>query len=94
MTVSVAGSAHDFRQTSFSTAPSVDEFQHPAQAAGLRFHVPPVRLHVHSDPLLLELILRNLISNAIKYTPAGSVSTVTRVEDGHVVLKLTDTRVG
>jgi PAS domain S-box-containing protein len=71
-----------------------DEFQRPAQAAGLRFHVPPVHLRVRSDPLLLELILRNLISNAIKYTPDGSVSVLTRVEDGHVVLDVTDTGLG
>jgi CheY-like chemotaxis protein/anti-sigma regulatory factor (Ser/Thr protein kinase) len=71
-----------------------DEFQRPAQAAGLRFHVPPVRLRVRSDPLLLELILRNLISNAIKYTTEGSVSILTQVEDERVVLEVTDTGLG
>jgi PAS domain S-box-containing protein len=71
-----------------------DEFQRPAQAAGLRFHIPPVHLRVRSDPLLLELILRNLISNAIKYTPEGSVLVLTRAGDGHVVLDVTDTGLG
>ena len=41
---------------------------------GFWLQVPPAPLIVSSDPLLLELILRNLISNAIKYTERGGVT--------------------
>ena len=41
------------------------EFEEQARAKRLWLQVPPAPLIVSSDPLLLELILRNLISNAI-----------------------------
>jgi signal transduction histidine kinase len=53
----------------------VDEFQPEAQrkllALGLR--VPPEPLVVRTDPRLLQLVLINLVSNAVKYTDQGSV---------------------
>lgn len=67
------------------------EFQGPARTAGLRLHMPPVKLAVRSDPLLVELILRNLISNAIKYTLEGGVTVFTHVRGGQVVLEVSDT---
>ena len=67
------------------------EFQGPARTAGLRLHMPPVDLAVRSDPLLVELVLRNLISNAIKYTLEGGVTVFTHVRDGQVVLEVSDT---
>ena len=42
-----------------------------AQIAGLNLRIARSRAVVMSDPFLLEGILRNLIYNAIKYTPAG-----------------------
>lgn len=42
-----------------------------AQIAGLNLRIVRSRAVVMSDPFLLEGILRNLIYNAIKYTPAG-----------------------
>jgi signal transduction histidine kinase len=42
-----------------------------AQNSGLRFQVVRSRAIVMSDMFLLEGILRNLIGNAIKYTPRG-----------------------
>ncbi|WP_119681518.1 PAS domain S-box protein [Indioceanicola profundi] len=58
------------------------EFEGLARAAKLWFQVPPTDLVVHSDRLLLELILRNLISNAVKYTERGGVAVeCARAED-------------
>ena len=42
-----------------------------AQIGGLKLQIVRNRAIVMSDPFLLEGILRNLIYNAIKYTPAG-----------------------
>lgn len=45
-----------------------------AQSKGLHFNLPNVDCVVYSDPFLLDRMLRNLISNAIRYTDHGSVS--------------------
>jgi two-component system CheB/CheR fusion protein len=44
------------------------EFEIHAVNHSLDFRVVPCHLRVHSDPRLLEQILRNLLSNATKYT--------------------------
>lgn len=54
------------------------EFQGLAREAGLRLDMPPARHIVRSDPLLVELVLRNLISNALKYTEDGGVTVEAR----------------
>jgi len=49
---------------------------------------------VHSDPNLLERILRNFVSNAIKYTPAGSVLIGCRRQESDVRIEVHDTGIG
>lgn len=54
-----------------------------AQSKRLSFHMPIVDGVVHSDPFLLDRILRNLISNAIRYTDTGDVAiSCTPVAEG------------
>ncbi|WP_454908844.1 ATP-binding response regulator [Variovorax gossypii] len=49
------------------------EYTPQAQQKGLALKVRPCAAFVSSDPMLLERILRNLVSNAIAHTPSGRV---------------------
>ena len=49
---------------------------------------------VHADPLLVERILRNLVSNAIRYTNDGTVLVGARLRGDSVLLQVWDTGVG
>ena len=61
-----------------------------AIAAGVRllFHPRPVR--IDSDPTLLARLLGNLIDNAIKFTPGGTVLVCARWRPGHARLEVRD----
>ena len=68
-----------------------------AAALGLGFGFEmqgPVDLAVHTDPVLLERILRNLLSNALRYTPQGQVRLQARLRGGAVLLRVADTGIG
>lgn len=49
------------------------EFAPQAQAKGLDFRAPPTSLWVETDPVLLARLLRNLLTNALRYTETGKV---------------------
>ena len=52
-------------------------------------------MFVHADPVRVEQMIGNLVSNAIKFTPErGSVLLIANVEGGDVVLRIRDTGVG
>lgn len=69
-----------------------------AQAKGLRFvcELPPAPalLSVRSDPALLERVLRNLLSNAVRYTAQGGVLLLARRRHARIELLVADTGVG
>jgi K+-sensing histidine kinase KdpD len=48
----------------------------------------------HADPLLVERIARNLVSNAIRYTSDGSVLVSCRRRNGRLLLQVWDTGTG
>ena len=50
-----------------------DEFVYQAQAQHLELRVRKCALRVHSDPRLLEQMVRNLLANAMKYTRTGRI---------------------
>jgi signal transduction histidine kinase len=49
---------------------------------------------LHADPVLVERVLRNLVSNAIRYTHDGSVLVSCRRRAGRMLLQVWDTGVG
>lgn len=74
------------------------EHELQAQAKELRFvcELPPdeARLMARSDPALLERVLRNLLSNALRYTPQGGVLLRARRRQARIELLVADTGVG
>ncbi len=70
------------------------EYAPVAARRGLRLRVHPCRLRVRSDPRLLELVLRNLLSNAIRYTPEGRVVLGCRRRGGMVSIQVLDSGIG
>lgn len=71
-----------------------DEFAYHAQAQRLSLRVVPSSLHVRSDPRLLEQMIRNLLSNALKYTKRGKILLGCRRRHGVVSVEIWDTGVG
>jgi len=65
-----------------------------AKDKGLNFRVVPSSLYVRSDPALLERILGNFMSNAIRYTNKGSVLIGCRKRGDKVVIEIWDTGCG
>lgn len=61
---------------------------------GLHVDVPP-GVDLHTDPELLGRVLRNLLTNAAKFTDAGAIDvTATAAEDGVVTVAVRDTGIG
>jgi two-component system CheB/CheR fusion protein len=71
-----------------------DEFTYHAQAQGLAFRVVSGGLSIHSDPRLLEQMIRNFLSNALKYTRRGKVLLGCRRRGSVTNIEVWDTGVG
>ncbi len=69
-----------------------------AREKGLGFQLQaelPLPAVLNSDPMRLKQVLLNFCSNAIKFTPSGSVTLRVRVLDGHALeLAVIDTGIG
>jgi signal transduction histidine kinase len=86
------------KRSAFPLAPMFDrlerEFGPLAAAKGLSLRVVPTRLWVESDPVLLERILGNFTSNAVRYTERGGVVIGARRRDGRIALEAWDSGPG
>jgi CheY-like chemotaxis protein len=75
----------DVRQRAFAVQPMLERIcsdQRPeAEEKGLALRLVPCRAVVRTDPVLLERILRNLVSNAVRYTETGRVLVGCRRSD-------------
>jgi two-component system, sensor histidine kinase len=70
------------------------EFASLAADKGLRLEVEFCADRIRSDPALVGQVIRNLVSNAIKYTPVGSVRLRCLHEESCVRLEVLDTGIG
>ncbi len=71
-----------------------DEFAYHADTKRLQLRLVPCSLSIASDPRLLEQMLRNLISNALKYTGDGKVLIGCRRRQGNLSIEIWDSGVG
>jgi signal transduction histidine kinase len=71
----------------------VEEYQPEAQRKllALELRVPPEPLVTHTDPRLLQLVLLNLVSNAVKYTDQGSIDVIVEALPSGYRLAVKDT---
>jgi two-component system CheB/CheR fusion protein len=73
-----------------STRPLLEAARHD-----LKVDVPDYAIEIDGDPLRLGQVLSNLLTNAIKYTPAGGkISLKARMESDQVMITVADTGVG
>lgn len=73
-----------------------DEFSRKANIKALTFYTVHENsaLTVKSDADKLEQILANLLTNAIKFTPSGSICFYTKYSDGKLYIEIRDTGIG
>jgi len=58
-------------------------------------NINETNLMLYVDKYKIEQVMRNLISNSIKFTPEGGLVTVTmKIEEGKLVIEVTDNGVG
>ncbi|PIQ34059.1 MAG: hypothetical protein CO186_08170 [Zetaproteobacteria bacterium CG_4_9_14_3_um_filter_49_83] len=72
------------------------DFSLLAEGKGLQFHMhwPPKETAIHSDPGLLESILRNLLNNALRYTRRGAIMLAARKRGQYWRIEVRDSGIG
>ena len=70
------------------------DFALRAEEKQLDLRLVPSGLTVHSDPVLLERMISNLVSNALRYTEAGRILIGCRRQGADVEVQVWDTGVG
>ncbi|ULK98521.1 hybrid sensor histidine kinase/response regulator [Bradyrhizobium sp. I71] len=84
--------------SSFRITPLLDrlrqDYQPQAEALGLHLRVAPSSAVIMSDHILLERVLRNFVSNALRYTARGSILIGCRRRGGKIAIQVLDTGIG
>ena len=70
------------------------DFEIEAKAKGLHFSSVETSVCVTTDQILLERILRNLLTNALRYTPKGKILLGCRRLKHHIRIAVLDTGIG
>ncbi|WP_411877762.1 hybrid sensor histidine kinase/response regulator [Polaromonas sp. YR568] len=65
-----------------------------ADAKGIVYRSRECAIAINSDATMVEMILRNLVSNAIRYTGKGGVLVGLRRREGRTVMEVWDTGIG
>lgn len=70
-------------------------YRRAAQNKNIALRLRPSSLWASSDPALIERLLTNLVSNAVRYTPqGGKVLVVARSRQGEVLVEVRDNGIG
>ncbi len=72
----------------------VPDYVQSGQERGLDIRMVPSSCIVYSDPRFLETILRNFLSNAVRYTKKGGVLIGCRMRGGKIIIQVFDTGIG
>ncbi|MBR4505214.1 MAG: DUF5112 domain-containing protein [Bacteroidales bacterium] len=85
-----------FNRGTFPLQEVFDEVQHQVLSpkAGVCLHFVSTPLQVTGDKLLLIILLRNLINNALQHTPSGSVTVAAQADGEMVDITVADTGSG
>lgn len=71
------------------------QFKHAAEKKNLALSANSCESYILSDSVLLERLLSNLISNAIKYTESGEINVeATALDKGQINITVSDTGIG
>ena len=71
-----------------------EEFQQLAKQKGILLKFSPCSAIIESDRILTGQILRNLISNAVRYTPSGRILVGCRLRRPMLAVEVHDTGIG
>ena len=86
-------SKSDFAVNEIFKSAATDLLQ-PLEEKGLQWRVVPTDLAVHSDKRMLEEMIRNLLSNAIRYTDRGKILLGCRRAGNKIRIEVWDTGIG
>ena len=70
------------------------DFAEHSNNNALQLKIVDCNFIVHSDPFMLERVLLNLVSNAIRYTPHGSVRLECHKKNEKIDIEIHDTGIG